>query len=154
MWNESMTHPQLNQIRKQWANTDPLLRDLLRPIGNAKYHQHALEVFEGLMAEVEQPGVDGATVELYHLLGEHLHTYEQLSPVPAAEPRELVRFLMDQHGLKQSDLPELGSQGVVSEILSGKRVLNVRQVRALAGRFGVDVSLFLTNDFESSLSKT
>jgi HTH-type transcriptional regulator/antitoxin HigA len=28
---------------------------------------------------------------------------------------------MDEHELTQSDLPEIGSQGVVSEILSGKR---------------------------------
>jgi HTH-type transcriptional regulator/antitoxin HigA len=35
---------------------------------------------------------------------------------------------MEQHGLKQTDLREIGSQGVVSEILSGKRDLNVRQI--------------------------
>lgn len=143
MWTESMTHPQLNQIRTQWANTDPVLRDLLRPINNAEQYAFALAVFEGLMTEIEQPRVDTATLELYHLLGEHLHAYEQLSPLPPAEPREIVRFLMDQHGLKQSDLPEIGSQGVISEILSNKRALNMRQARALAGRFGVDAALFL-----------
>ena len=37
-------------------------------------------------------------------------------------------------------LPEIGSQGVVSEILSGKRELNVRQIRALAARFHVEPS--------------
>ncbi|THF69626.1 hypothetical protein E7T06_10785 [Deinococcus sp. Arct2-2] len=76
-------------------------------------------------------------------MGEHLHAYEQRLPLPAAEPREIVRFLMDQHGLKQRELPEIGSQGVVSEILSGKRALNMRQTQALAGRFGVDVAVFL-----------
>ncbi|MCD8517956.1 MAG: helix-turn-helix domain-containing protein [Burkholderiaceae bacterium] len=50
---------------------------------------------------------------------------------------------MQQHGLKQKDLPEVGSQGVVSEILSGRRELNVRQVRALAKRFGVSAKTFL-----------
>ena len=40
---------------------------------------------------------------------------------------------MDQHGLRQSEFAqELGSQGVVSEILSGKREMNLRQMRALA----------------------
>ena len=34
-----------------------------------------------------------------------------------------------------ASLPEIGSQGVVSEILSGKRELNVRQIRALAAWF-------------------
>ncbi len=31
---------------------------------------------------------------------------------------------MEQHGLKQGDMPDIGSQGVVSELLSGKRELN------------------------------
>jgi HTH-type transcriptional regulator/antitoxin HigA len=50
---------------------------------------------------------------------------------------------MEQHGLKQSDLAEIGSQGVVSEILAGKRELNVGQVRALGERFGVSSATFL-----------
>ncbi len=50
---------------------------------------------------------------------------------------EVLRFLMDEHGLAQKDPPEIGSQGVVSEVLAGRRRLNVRQIQALAARFGV-----------------
>ncbi|MFX6250459.1 helix-turn-helix domain-containing protein [Acinetobacter baumannii] len=50
---------------------------------------------------------------------------------------------MEQHQLTQSDLPEIGSQGVVSEILRGKRDLNLRQVKALAERFGVGPAVFI-----------
>jgi HTH-type transcriptional regulator/antitoxin HigA len=32
---------------------------------------------------------------------------------------------------------EIGSQGVVSEVLAGRRHLNVRQIPALAARFGL-----------------
>jgi HTH-type transcriptional regulator / antitoxin HigA len=63
--------------------------------------------------------------------------------LPDATPVEVLRFLMEQHQLKQSDLPEIGSQGVVSEILSGRRNLNVRQIQALAARFGVDAGVFV-----------
>ena len=56
---------------------------------------------------------------------------------------DVVRFLMEQHGLTQSDLPEIGSQGIVSEILSGRRTLNVRQIKKLAERFGVNPGAFL-----------
>jgi HTH-type transcriptional regulator/antitoxin HigA len=55
----------------------------------------------------------------------------------------MLRLLMDQHQLSQSDLPEFGTQGVVSEILRGKRELNVRQIRLLAARFNVPASVFL-----------
>ena len=50
---------------------------------------------------------------------------------------------MEEHELTQSDLPEVGSQGVVSEILSGKRKLNIRQIHALSERFGVSPSVFV-----------
>jgi HTH-type transcriptional regulator/antitoxin HigA len=54
-----------------------------------------------------------------------------------------LHYLMAEHGLAQSDLPEVGSQGVVSEILRGKRKLNLRQVQALAARFNVSPAVFM-----------
>lgn len=62
---------------------------------------------------------------------------------PPTNGLQAMKFLMEQHGVKQGDLPEVGSQGVVSEILAGKRELNLRQVRALAERFGVSPSTFV-----------
>ena len=64
--------------------------------------------------------------------------------LPDASGREVLRWLMEQHHLSQSDLKaDLGGQGVVSEVLSGKRDLNLRQIRALAARFGVDPAVFI-----------
>lgn len=65
------------------------------------------------------------------------HEGLEISPVAT------LRFLMEQHRLTQSDLPEVGTQGVVSEILRGKRELNVRQIRALSSRFHVPASVFI-----------
>ena len=62
--------------------------------------------------------------------------------LPEASGVEVIRFLMAEHGLTQKDLPEIGSQGVVSEVLSGHRPLNVRQIQALAERFRVDPGAF------------
>jgi len=41
--------------------------------------------------------------------------------LPEASAIEVLRFLMEEHGLTQKDLPEIGSQGVVSEVLHGRR---------------------------------
>lgn len=54
-----------------------------------------------------------------------------------------LKYLMDSRGISQSDLSEIGSQGVVSELLNGKRSLNIRQVKLLAKRFRVDPSTFI-----------
>ena len=50
---------------------------------------------------------------------------------------------MSEHGLRQTDLPEIGTQGVVSEVLAGKRELNTRQIRKLANRFRVSAAVFV-----------
>ena len=83
--------------------------------------------------------------DLAATLGELIGDYDDVHyPAKDVAPSEMLRFLMDQHGLKQTDLAdELGSQGVVSEVLSGKRDLNLRQIRALAGRFSVPVASFV-----------
>jgi len=63
--------------------------------------------------------------------------------LPEAPAIDVIRFLTEQHSLTQKDLPKIGSQGVVSEVLAGRRHLNVRQIRALAARFGVDAGVFV-----------
>ena len=71
------------------------------------------------------------------------HYEAEQHPLPETTGVQALKFLLEQHGLKQSDLPEIGSQGVVSEILTGKRELNIRQVRALGERFGVSPASFV-----------
>ena len=81
---------------------------------------------------------------LVDIVGDLIEDYEtEQHRLPETNGIDALKFLMEQHGLKQSDLEEIGSQGVVSEILTGKRELNVRQVRALSERFGVSTATFL-----------
>ena len=82
--------------------------------------------------------------DLAEALGVFVEAYDQLHyQTPSPSPRAMLRFLMEQHDLGQSDLPEIGSQGVVSELISGKRSLNVRQISRLAKRFNVSSSVFV-----------
>lgn len=53
---------------------------------------------------------------------------------------------MQEHGLKQADLAEVASQGVLSEILNGKRSLNLRQVKLLAKRFQITPESFIDSE--------
>ena len=140
-----MTHPHhgTRQVLEQWERVDTTLRSLLAPIQNEQGHQKALAVFEELMILVES-GTDPSTLDLFSLIGENIQRYEQeRHAVPHSAPEDVLRFLIEQHGLTQGDLPEIGSQGVISEVLSGKRKLNVRQIQALSERFRVLPTLFM-----------
>ncbi len=78
------------------------------------------------------------------VLGVLIETYEsETVPEPTSDPISVLKYFMEENNLKQTDLSELGSQGVVSEIMNGKRELNIRQVKALSERFNVPVSVFI-----------
>src|SRR3954452_14338723 len=57
---------------------------------------------------------------------------------------DIVRYLMDQHGLSRSDMiPILGTASRVSEVLSGKKGLSMTMVQRLRARFGVPADVLL-----------
>ncbi|MGH9730063.1 MAG: helix-turn-helix domain-containing protein [Candidatus Acidiferrales bacterium] len=63
--------------------------------------------------------------------------------LPRAQPLDALRFLIEQHGLKQKDLVDVfGAPSIVSEVLSGKRELNKDHIRRLSARFHVSPELF------------
>ena len=65
-------------------------------------------------------------------------------PVKNISGINALKFLMEQHGLKQADLlEEIGSQSVVSGILNGKRQLNLKQIKKLSRRFHVSPETFI-----------
>ena len=126
------------QIQRSWTQVSDLFK-----IRNEQDYDVAVEHLNTLLDEV---GTDERhpLYSLLDTLGTVLHAWEeQHHAMPECEGADVLRFFMAEHNLTQSDLPEVGSQGVVSEILSGKRDLNVRQIRALSKRFGVSPSVFV-----------
>ncbi|MDZ7336821.1 MAG: transcriptional regulator [candidate division KSB1 bacterium] len=82
--------------------------------------------------------------ELLDTLGTLIHAYEEKHyPLPESSGVEMLRFFMEEHGLSTSDLPEIGSADVVSDVLEGKRELTIAQIRALARRFNISPAVFL-----------
>ena len=82
---------------------------------------------------------------LLDVVGQSVEAYENAHhAIPDASPHDVLRFLVERHGLKQADLAaEIGGQSVVSDILSGRRAINARQAKALGARFGVSAAAFL-----------
>ena len=57
---------------------------------------------------------------------------------------DLIRHLMDQHGLTRADMvPILGTPSRVSEVLRGKKGLSMAMVQRLRARFHVPADLLL-----------
>ena len=82
--------------------------------------------------------------EVLDYLADQVKAYEdEHFPIPEAEPREVLRFLMDQHGLKQEDLVDCAPQGRISDILNGRRSISKGMAKSLARRFHVHADLFL-----------
>jgi len=115
----------------------------IAPVRNKAHYRRMVAVLEALLDEAAGDESHPA-MSLADIVGDLIEDYEaRTHRLPPATGVQALKFLMEQHGLKQGDLSEVGSQGVVSEILSGRRELNVRQIRALAERFGVSASTFI-----------
>ena len=126
------------EIRKSWTMVGPLLH-----IRHEREYDRARKRLDHLLDEMgsDEPH---PLYGLLDTLGTVLHAYEeQHHGMSNCSGVELLSYFMEEHGLAQSALPEVGSQGVVSEILRGKRELNIRQIRALARRFHVSPAVFI-----------
>jgi len=127
-----------DKLKLHWQSIAPLLT-----IRNEREYNAAVKRLNELLDEIG----DNEKHPLYSLLdtlGTLIEVYEEEHyHIPESSGADVLRFLMDEHELTQSDLPEVGSQGVVSEILNGKRELNVRQTRKLAERFKVSTAVFV-----------
>lgn len=106
-------------------------------------YDRAVAVLDDILDEIGQQETH-PLADLAETLALSIEAYENSRvALPDASGPEILRTLMEEHKLAQTDLPEIGSQGVVSEILSGKRDLNVRQITQLAARFGVSPTVFM-----------
>ena len=72
---------------------------------------------------------------------------ETAYPIPVSSPRAVLLHLMDTRGCIQEDLVGvIGSRGVVSEVVNGKRGISIAQAKSLADYFGVDAGFLSKGD--------
>lgn len=86
---------------------------------------------------------DKHIINLLELIARNLQTYEEKNfPLENSTPSDVLEFLMQEHGLTQSDFPEIGSQSLVSKILKGERKLTAEHIARLASRFHISPAIF------------
>lgn len=113
-------------------------------ITSEEENERALAVVEKLMALRENitPEQDALLELLVTLIEKFEDEYYQL--LPESDPHSMLQFLMEQRNLKQLDLVGiLGSKGVTSEVVNGKRSISKAQAKALGEFFHVSPALFL-----------
>lgn len=135
-------HQQLSHAIKYWAHIAPVVK---YPKNNKEYKILVAQLDE--LLEIVGSNEQHALMGLVDALSYLISVYEEKNfKVPKISAVEVLKFLMVEHELSQKDLPEIASQGVLSEILNNKRTLNVRQIKLLAKRFGVSPATFIDED--------
>lgn len=130
---------QLKEIIKVWPEIQPIFS----VPHNEKDTHRLVDLLDMLIDEVGN-NENHPLASLMETIGSLIEVYEsQYIKEMEGNPKDALKSLMENHGLKQSDLFEIGSQGVISEILSGKRQLNIRQVKILSKRFNVSPAVFV-----------
>lgn len=129
----------LKTINKTWLS----VAEYLSVPHNEKAYKRLVEYLDSLIDEIGNDK-NHPKASLMETVGVLIAEYEEEHyPVNSGNAIEVLKYLMVEHDIKQSELKEIGSQGIVSEILNGKRELNVRQIKQLSKKFNVSPAVFI-----------
>jgi HTH-type transcriptional regulator/antitoxin HigA len=113
-----------------------------RAILTEEENERALATVEKLMALKDRTPEQCVLLELLVTLIEKFE--DEHYQLNASTPHSLLQHLMEARDLKQSDLVGiLGSKGVTSEVINGKRGISKAQAKSLGEFFHVSPALFL-----------
>lgn len=120
------------------------------------HDEHDLERAHALVERLwdAEPGTEEG--DLLEVMATLVDAYEaQRSVLPPANPRELIRFKLDELGWSGRELARrLGwSGGRVSEVLNGKRNLTLAMVRQLSAALEIPAGLLVHDGAEEAPAK-
>jgi len=119
-----------------------LLEELPRAIHNEREYRKYLGRVESLIDQKSRSAAENRYLELLSILVERYEDEHHLIEAPA--PLDALEELMAANGMTQAALATLlGSSGIASEVLSGKRSLSKAHIKKLAVAFKVSTDLFV-----------
>ena len=116
---------------------------MLHPIKNEEQYETALaRVYVLMQATYTNDSPEADELEVLSIL---LKDYENKHyPVPKPEPLEAIKFRLEQMNMSEADLSDiLGYRSRKSEILSGKRKLNLAMIRKLVDRLQIPADILI-----------
>lgn len=123
----------------------------IKPIRNENDNDEALDIIDSLFDA--QVGSDEA--DFRDVLVTLVEKYEEeVYQIDFPDPISAIKYRMDQLNLTQKDLiPSIGNRSKVSEVLSGKRELSLKMIRALHEHLQIPADILLQNKEVSSLEE-
>ena len=131
----------LEETIVHWKHIAPIIHE---PQNYAEYEKLAdmLDQLLDIVGDNESHELMGLVDVISHMISMYDECHQE--PLQQGSGVDALKFLMEQHKLDQSDLKnEIGSQGDVSEILNGKRQLNLSHIKKFALRFGGKPATFI-----------
>jgi HTH-type transcriptional regulator/antitoxin HigA len=128
----------LTDLQAHWTPIAPLFS-----IRNEAEYDAAVARMNALLDEI---GTNEAhpLYSLLDTLGTLVHTYEaEHHAILNASGPEVLQFLMEEHYLTPVELSEIGGVDAIGRYLEKNEELTIRQVRAIAKRFGVSPAAFI-----------
>ena len=106
-------------------------------------HAQARATIDALLDEIGDDETH-PLADVLDYLADQVKAYEDDNfKIPDVEPKEVLRFLMEQHHLKQEDLGTCAPQSRISDILSGRRSISKEIAKRLGQRFHIHADVFL-----------
>lgn len=141
MKNSNMVVSKPQDILKTWI---PFKKAIgVTSVHTEEEYARATATIEILLDEIGD-NEDHPLADVLDYLADQVKVYEnEHFIIPKAEPRDVLRFLMEQQGLLQEDLADCAPQSRISEILADKRAISKGVAKRLARRFNVHVDMFL-----------
>ena len=125
-------------INIHWQAISPLLT-----IRNDEEYEQAIKRLNNL---IDQIGTNEQH-PLYNLLdtlGKLIEVYEEENyPIPNCSGSDALAYLMEEHELSLSDLPEIGTPEIIEAILNKDKALTLTQIQQLSKRFNIPPQVFL-----------
>ena len=132
----------MNKTLEKDKYSSLLLQYQPQVITSSESYNHAIDSIDQLMMREELTPEENILLDLLAMIVEDYEArLVQLEPSP---PLDILLHLMEARGNKQADLVGvIGSKGVVSEIVNGKRAISKTQAKKLGDFFNVSPALFI-----------
>ena len=133
--------PEPQAILRAWMPFKQLVG--VTSVRTAEDYAQAQATIDALLDEVGE-NENHPLADVLGYLADQVKAYEDENfQIPEAAPNEVLRFLMEQHGLKQEDLADCAPQSRISNILNGNRSISKEIAKRLAHRFHIHADVFL-----------